>query len=46
MIGGTVHDLGPGASAAVAEIEALVDEVLELLGEPQRAEKAATDGES
>jgi chromosome partitioning protein len=45
VIGGTVHDLGPSAAAAVAEIEALTDEVLELLGEPVEVEKAASDGE-
>lgn len=32
VFGQTVHDLGPKASAAVREVEALVDEILTVLG--------------
>lgn len=38
VYGGTVHDLGPRAAPAIAEIDALTDEVLTLLSlEPQPA---------
>lgn len=47
VVGGTPHDLGTGAAQAVAELEALTDEVLALLGEAPRraAEGAAGDAQ-
>ena len=38
VVGGTVHDLDKSAALAIAEIDALTDEALELLGVKARAE--------